>query len=165
MSENKMADADERAESQANGADKDAGGFVRRLAWVDVRESGGGAFETRRLELVEGVTPRALVMLFAQHMETVLRRNEQPPRNKEPWDRLRYMEAVNLARVELDEVTQAWGYRNDELMFYEPVDVANYMMIAMDLVRDGGPSRDRGVTLTNQNVVPPMMEDRHALDG
>lgn len=149
MSENKMADADERAESQANGADKDAGGFVRRLAWVDVRESGGGAFEVRRLELVEGPTPRALVMWFAQQMEIVLRRNEGQPKCKGSWDRLRYMEAVNLARVELDEVTQAWGYRNDELMFYEPVDVANYMMILADLVREGGPSRDRGVTLTS----------------
>lgn len=48
----KMADADERAQSQADGADKRADGFTRMLLVADVRQQDGNpVFETRRMAI------------------------------------------------------------------------------------------------------------------
>jgi hypothetical protein len=178
-----MADADERAQSQAEGADKRADGFTRRLLVADVRELGHGRFETRRVFLLDepglsasddedgapritmtveracraaGVRP--LVMEWVRKIEATLRRNEGPPKRKGPWGAGRWSAYAGLMeeRAEVDRGIMAHITSVDpdkitagevDEVIMELVDEATSAMILADVVRPGGPSKDRGWTL------------------
>jgi len=96
--------------------------------------------------MTESIEPRPLVLDWARKMEACLRRNEQPPKNKGPWDvGLPAHAAFRNLLLERGEVNDAfWRGVNEES---ELVDEAVCAMILADCLRPDGPSKDRGMTL------------------
>lgn len=87
------------------------------------------------------VTPRPILLWFAEQMEFALRRND----HKGGWHEDEPQSLVDRIREEIEEMeAEACEYERPSGAIAEAANVANMAMMVADHFREGGPSRDQG---------------------